>query len=488
MTSRQAASPAGCDSSRRGISYGPGGTDQRQANVEPCLTYTFPDYGENGIIISEPQTLANGVTTPARVMIGGIYKPNQALPDFGNLATSIDGGATWSRVLFPADSTQLAGNSEGSDPGFYQDPKTHRLFFYRDAANEGPFSTVDGEYHISYSDDGGEDWVNNYTTDFFPEVSDAVVMFAGPPRTATDAAALKAAGYPDVTYLCGHLPESDCFKSLDGGINFTQIKDSSGTDEAGSNDAVVAGPNGTLYGVASGKVTESVDDGATWTPVPAALPTGFSSDCARPSDYGSLFLDRAGNIYVGGTNSNGELAVTYSKDRGATWSKPVQLQMPGTGITMCTFAEDWNRPGHFVASYYAYPPGATVGSVEDYGTTGGPTHGYITVTDDLFDTSPVFTSVQVDPNADPLMPEGGPCTAPFEQCVPHSASRTDYINVNFNPVDGSPWAVFAQDNCSSVPACAEDSAVTAAENGGSTGNSYEYWTSNVGAVATIANS
>jgi len=481
VTSKQAASPAGCDSSQHGISYGPGGTNQHQANVEPCLTYTFPAYGESGIIVAGPQTLPSGVTTPARVMTAGMYKPNQATPDDGNLATSADGGATWDRVLFPPQPTEVDGNG-GADPGFFQDPNSHRLFYYHDGAEEGPTNTYEGAYDVSYTDNGGESWVNypGPPLQFVP-VTDAVVMFGGPPRTAADAAALKAAKYPDATYLCG---ASECFKSLDGGIDFTQITNSSGTDAAGSNGALTAGPDGTLYGISGGKVTVSTDDGTTWTGA-AALPTGFASDCARPSGYGSLFTDKDGNVYLGGTDSNGELAVTYSKNKGASWSKPAQLQMPGTGITMCTFVSDWNRPGHFAASYYAYPPGTTPGTVESYDTTSGPVHGYITVTDDVLDASPVFTSVQVDSAADPLLPKGGPCAWAFNPCIPNSPSRLDYISVNFDPVDGSPWAVFAQDMCTSVPACQADAAMSDAQATSSSTDLGNNFTEYVGAVATI---
>jgi hypothetical protein len=443
---------------------------------------TFPTFAESGIIVSEPKKLANGVTTPARVMTAGIYKPNQLMPDDGNLATSVNGGATWDRVLFPPQASELAGNNGGADPGFFQDPNSKRLFYYHDGAMEGPANTYEGAYDISYSDDGGETWVNypGPPLQFVP-VTDAVVMFGGPPRTTADAAALTKAGYPDLTYLCG-LTNSECFKSLDGGINFAEIKNSSGTDEAGSNGALTAGPDGTLYGLSAAKVTVSTDDGNTWKSA-AALPTGFSSHCARPSKYGSLFLDKQGTIYVGGLSSKGELAVTYSRDGGSTWSQPVELQMPGTGITMCTFAADWNRPGHFAASYYAYPPGTPIGSVENYNTTSGPVNGFITVTDHLFDSSPVFTSVQVDSATDPLLPKGGPCAWAFNPCVPASPSRLDYMSVNFSPVDGSPWAVFAQQMCSSVPACAVNATAHSANDvGGSIPN---YWTEYVGVVATM---
>ena len=55
-------------------------------------------------------------------MTAGIYKPNQLMPDDGNLATSVNGGATWDRVLFPPQASELAGNNGGADPGFFQDP------------------------------------------------------------------------------------------------------------------------------------------------------------------------------------------------------------------------------------------------------------------------------------------------------------------------------------------------------------------------------
>jgi hypothetical protein len=363
-------------------------------------------------------------------MTGGVWKPRQLLEDYGNLATSIDEGAHWGIVLFPADSTELAGNNGGSVPGFFQDLNSKRLFFYRTGGQEGPVNTVTGELHISYTDDGGETWVNypGPPLQFFPG-NDGPRMFGGPPRTAADAAALSASGYPDVTYLCRSLPSPEmCFKSLDGGINFTEITDASGTDQTAANGAVTAGPDGTLYGLEGGRVTISTDDGTTWTQIPKALPTGFGnpSGCTATSGYGTppVFLDKDNNIYVGGA-FGGQLAATYSKDGGATWSDPVQLQMPGTSVAVCTFAADWNRPGHFVASYMS------------------SLHGYMTVTDDLFGPSPVFTSVQVDSDADPLLPtDGGLCGIPSPAFNPNRP-----IGVNFSPVDGSPWASYVKDTC-----------------------------------------
>ena len=41
-----------------------------------------------------------------------------------------------------------------------------------------------------------------------------------------------------------------------------------------------------------------------------------------------------------------------------------------------------------------------------WGRVGGVYHGYITTTNNIFAVNPVFTSVQVDSNADPLLPFG----------------------------------------------------------------------------------
>jgi hypothetical protein len=222
--------------------------------------------------------------------------------------------------MFPPSTTEVDGSRCAADSSFYRDPLTNRVFYNSDAQCD-----AEGGLNIAFTDDNGETWVDNPgpPLQFFP-VGDATVMFGGPPRMAPSEAALSRAGYPDLVYLCG---EGHCFKSLDGGINFTEIKDSSGGDEAGGNGALVAGPDGTLYGAhlfsgacggsLSQRLSFSRDEGTTWEQAPGTFPEGFTPACTAPSGEGSRSIDKGGNIYLGGTCSN-QLAVTYSDDRGVT--------------------------------------------------------------------------------------------------------------------------------------------------------------------------
>jgi hypothetical protein len=184
-----------------------------------------------------------------------------------------------------------------------------------------------------------------------------------------------------------------------------------------------------------------------------------------------------------------KLAVTYSRNGGASWSKPIPLQMPevasvsngngGSTGTLCAFAADWDRPGHIAMSYIGYTAG----------NAAGPQHGYLTESANIFASTPTFTAVQADSNADPLFPNGPPCSFPplNGACTPHGFSRMDYLSVTISPVDGSPWALFFKDVCA-APACYNQADPTDPRGAIDKASGGYHWTSWQGAVATIGQS
>src|SRR5204862_7107709 len=86
---------------------------------------------------------------------------------------------------------------------------------------------------------------------------------------------------------------------------------------AGSHDPRTAGIDGIIYGVVSSRLHYSMDEGATWTLGKATAPFN-----GRP------VVDSAGTVYLVGTSGN-QVLVTYTKDRGNSWSTPIAVQMPG---------------------------------------------------------------------------------------------------------------------------------------------------------------
>src|SRR5438552_83904 len=91
------ARPAGCDDTRRGASYGAGGAHPKPASVAPCVTTTFPDFGESAIVVSPPIPLANRTTAPSAVMHSDTYgqHPNFPTSPTAGLARTVDAGAHW---------------------------------------------------------------------------------------------------------------------------------------------------------------------------------------------------------------------------------------------------------------------------------------------------------------------------------------------------------------------------------------------------------
>ena len=81
------------------------------------------------------------------------------------------------------------------------------------------------------------------------------------------------------------------------------------------------------------------------------------------------------------------------------------------------------------------------------GRVGGVYHGYITTTKNIFAAHPVFTSVQVDSDADPLLPFGYNVDG-----ATVTASRADFIGI-YMDAKGTPWAYFYKDECATTGDC-----------------------------------
>jgi len=332
-----------------------------------------------------------------------------------------------------------------------------------------------GPMNIMYSDDGGESWLQIANPlNFFPDIFDAAHMLGAPATTQASKDALAANHYAgNVIYFCGG---STCYKSVDGGVTYG--------NKSGTKALAAGQKDGKLYTLSSGVLSVSTDEGATWhaqgNPLPSSLSLGGIGHGQRAGGQGSLWIDNDNNIYAGGT-SGGKLAVVYSQDGGSNWVGPITAQMPEvTKLDMFAFAADPDRPGHIAFSYH----GATA-------STASPTqHGYLTKTENLFDATPLFTSVQVDSDSDPLLPNGGPNDAGLPLGAggagipPHSVSRFDYMGVTFSPVDGRPWGSYAKDRCN-LTFCLDQPDTDLLSNDNLQRN--YFWTGWLGAVGTMTN-
>jgi hypothetical protein len=451
----QSVKPAGCNASQGVIAHHANGADSHKTGFVSCLTYAFFGFGEANLVVTDNGTVVYG---------GPILPSGGTSPGFvgdGSIARSTDKGENWNYLQLPPSPISHANGA--GDPRVWLDPVTGRIWFSKIgfglAINDPGLCATE----LFYSDDGGQTWVDHPNgTSAAPGSPFACPYFDFPhlftaPRTTSGPA--PQGSYPDVVYLCKSTPLGSpppppmCWKSLDSGVTWTQVPGMAQHARRGT-----GGLDGTIYGVVAKQLHYSTDEGATFTVGAGVLPATFSpaSDIA---------VDRDGTVYVVGT-MNGLPAVSYTKDKGATWSTPVSVQMPGVNhIHRPTIAVPrTGTPGQVAVAYLGN--GDTTDAPGSSGHVGGPHHGYITTTDNIFAADPEFHSVQADTNADPILPHGyNPGGATTTQ------SRADFIGVYIDE-QGNPWAYFYKD-CLPSDTCP----VT---------NNHPSLTNWLGAVATVA--
>ena len=444
------ALPAGCDPSRPGVTHGADATNPGSADVAPCLTYAFFGFGEVNLAVSSSGT----------VMYGGAYFPTPQPEDCvvgayeisANIAQSTNQGATWDFVdLTPTDSPPPpdppSGNipegcpdplpqSRGAgDPRVLRDPLTDRVWFHNignslghpDFPDPGAFNGL-CQTEISFTDDGGATWENDPDPPgWFCPAFDFPHLFTAPRTTSGPA---PPGAYPNAVYICKSVGSfAPCWKTLDNGGGLFQDFGFPGSLFFATPELRrgTGGIDGTLYGVVGGVLRFSTDEGATWADNGGVIPaTGRG-----------VVVDSAGNVYSVGI-LDGLPHVTYSTDQGATWSTPMAVQAPGVGHAHdpTIAVPPTGPPGPVAVAYigsdeaedteFTFFPNAST-FTEFNIRADGVHNGYLVTTDDIFAANPVFHTVQVDSDAEPLLPYGVGVTGNTT-----TTSRVDYIGVYFD--------------------------------------------------------
>jgi hypothetical protein len=335
---------------------------------------------------------------------------------------SRDGGTTWTEL-------DSGGPTTGGlvPPWMSVDPRTSRIWF----ATTLP--SLCGA-RISWSDDDGDSWHTNPSVGC-PAMGGNKVMEGPAPRHGA-----QPVGYPHVVYYCAldvdGAPTSLlwCYKSLDGGATFTHVggfpnpvpaPPACGTDTDQATAGLV-GPDGVLYfpldlcgtlGLAT-----SHDEGATWQTRPI-----LEAEIPRLGIYiSSMAVDARGNLYIVWMGEDGVLNLTISRDRGDTWTTPVNPAAPGVQRVR-RVAITAREPGHIALAYL----GTTDGSHYD---------GYITETTNALSRRPMFWSATVNDPARPLANVADSETW---------GNRFFYGTTTIAP-DGTIWAGF---HCARTEAC-----------------------------------
>jgi len=424
------ATTFGCDGARPSVAYHVSGAHVTAPALVPCRSGTGiramePSFafGRGDAIFYQGWVLRDGVP-------GGV-------PPRPVVVRSTDGGRTWKNVSPLGAVTSL-------DPLVYGDQRTGRIFSVNFFGDAQPIGAT-----VSHTDDAGAHWV----TSVLGGVGfDGESIGAGPPVTS------KTIGYPDLVYYCtGTTPASSpplttpiCSKSLDGGLTFVPTGKMpwplTGPDDvfgpwAGN---PVVGPDGTLYlpkrFAGQPEIAVSFNEGRTW--IRRRVASNGSAGAAT-----RVAVDGAGNVYYTWSSAARQPFVAYSRDRGLTWSRPMNVAPPGVveadlprvaafapGKISVAYVGSTNAPGN--APYYDYCDVLLSQCTE--GRYGGVRwNGYIAEIDDLFAADPTVRTATVNDPARPLFVGG--CSADGA-CM----ANLDFIDVHFDAA-GTPWAAFVDD-------------------------------------------
>jgi hypothetical protein len=411
---------ANCDKARpaiatraRGVALSP----QPTPAPIPCESVigTSSEAADVGVV--EPKSvffaplLLNTATPPENVRQG----PEEVV-------RTTDGGKSWTGL-------SSGGPTTGglAPPWMSVDPETHRIWFVT------PIMTAPEEAcgaRVSWSDDSGATWSTN------PHVAcpgeGAEKLLEGPaPRGSA-----KPKGYAHVVYYCANQNDGKplpiyCYKSLDGGKKFSELTahpdptPPPGCAPAHPARVGVVGPEGYLYFPSnlcgSLGVSVSKDEGKTWHNIPTGI-TGIADNMY----VSSIASDSEGNLYLSYLGPEGLPQVTYSRDQGKQWSKPIGAFAPGLTSAM-RVAITANRPGEIALAYLGSSDG------QNY-------NGYITESQNVLQGSRVFWSQSVNDPSGPLV---------YGSTKTGFGNRLLYATDALSP-DGTAWAGF---HCAMTSIC-----------------------------------
>jgi hypothetical protein len=321
---------------------------------------------------------------------------------------------------------------------------------------------------VAWSDDQGATWTNNPASCGNPQVNDHQTLVTAKPHT------LSTLMYPKILYRCvNNVGDSACAISLNGGLTFgpqvvamhgveSGVGDSGATPVlcGGLTGHLAAAPDGTVYlprgGCGYAEVAVSQDDGVTWAVHPIDPKAETDDHEVR------VAVDEAGTAYAT-WNSKGKVVMSFSKDKGATWSQSIDVTAPGVTATWFT-AIAAATPGRVAIAYIGstVPGGYDGKTFEDCGFVGPPVeqctpakgwenatwNAYITILSDATSPSPVLQSATANDPNDPLA--RGECGR--TRCH----GMYDFIDLWIDQ-DGRPWASF-NDVCTQK--CVNDPATT----------------------------
>ncbi|MFN2616723.1 MAG: sialidase family protein [Thermoleophilaceae bacterium] len=426
---RSAAPGPGCDPARPAVAHHAAGAvldRQPRGAPIPCMTFTGPTTDSAALGVTAAGTAfyapieyvdPNPVPAPAKI----------AMPTI--VARSHDLGEHWDRVVAGSGDAPLPPHG-GLTDWLSVDPETSRVWY---ATPSAPCGAT-----LSWSDDEGATWDNLDNVGCPAQGANALIEGPAP------AGGAEPTGYPHVVYYCanaGEVPLGDqswlaCHKSLDGGRSFhstggtpDKIPPRSECGEVVRETRVgTVGRDGDLYFPQDvcGKGTElrlaiSRDEGVSWDYKP--IFETEVQDLYPPA----LAADADNDLFLAWKGKGGLPYLTVSRDRGNSWSPPIEIGAPGV-TQIRRLALTARGPGHISVSYLG---------TADGGTT---FNAYITESRDALAARPVFWSGAVNDPATPV--SLGSERGTF-------GDRIQFLNGMIGP-DGTPWAAF---HCARTELC-----------------------------------
>ena len=363
----------------------------------------------------------------------------------GGVRRSTDGGRTWQDIAIPAHANGDS-HAKGVHGYVHVDPVTDRVYYL---TSMSAASCRHGGGVVSWSDDLGATWAgstvgcNTYdwgrlVTGVGPHGGRAVYYFGVAPRP-----------------VGGLRP---VYRSLDGGKTWTRTRNvASVTTESGVG---VTAPDGTIYfdypefltfepdrilnrtypfqpaNLCRAMIAVSEDFGDTWRQ--ASVPGSHS--CNSNTGQQRVAVDAAGTVYAVWTDDHdSQVRLAVSRDKGRTWSTPINVTPPGTTFNNSFANVIAGRPGHIVISTMNTTAAKNPRWWMMQGK--GVWHSYLTQSFDAAGAAPHFQSVDLDPPNDPGLVNG---ESPTE--------AEGYMGMS--PSDET-WAVFAYHGHGVVPASAK---------------------------------